>query len=84
MHGSVAALHNAYEGPGAARPEGPRHDNDYINIADIQIAPTHAELTSPLHPFLPANLFGAPHPLPPESMEQLLDIQFRLLREELT
>ena len=82
--GILAALHNAYEGPGTARPDGPRHDNDFVSIADIQIAPTHAELTCTLHPFLPANLYGAPHPLPSESMEQLLDIQFRLLREELT
>ncbi|KAH9895168.1 P-loop containing nucleoside triphosphate hydrolase protein [Cubamyces lactineus] len=82
--GVVAALHNAYQGPGTLRAEGPRHDNDFVNIGDIQIAPTHGELTSPLQPFLPANLYGAPHPLPPESMEQLLDIQFRLLREELT
>ncbi|KAH9931167.1 P-loop containing nucleoside triphosphate hydrolase protein [Epithele typhae] len=82
--GILAALHNAYEGPGTARPEGPRHDNDFIEIGSIQIAPTHDELTSRLHPFLPANIYGAPHPLDPESMEQLLDIQFRLLREELT
>lgn len=82
--GILAALHNAYQGPGTLRTEGPRHDNDFVNIADIQIAPTHGELTSPLQPFLPANMYGAPHPLPTESMEQLLDIQFRLLREELT
>ena len=82
--GVLAALHNAYEGPGPLRPDGPRHDNDFVDIADIQIAPTHGELTSPLQPFLPANLFGAPHPFPSESMAQLLDIQFRLLREELT
>ena len=82
--GILAALHNAYEGPGALRTDGPSHDNDFVNIGDIQIAPTHGELTSALQPFLPANLYGAPHPLPAESMEQLLDIQFRLLREELT
>ncbi|EJF65241.1 P-loop containing nucleoside triphosphate hydrolase protein [Dichomitus squalens LYAD-421 SS1] len=82
--GILAALHNAYEGPGILRPGGPRHNNDFVNIADIQIAPTHEELTSLLQPFLPANLYGAPHPLPSESMEQLLDVQFRLLREELT
>ncbi|RPD78077.1 hypothetical protein L226DRAFT_610076 [Lentinus tigrinus ALCF2SS1-7] len=82
--GILAALHNSYEGPGDLRPGGPRHDNDFVNISDIQIGPTHEELTSPHQPFLPANLYGAPHPLPSESMEQLLDIQFRLLREELT
>ncbi|KAI0779559.1 hypothetical protein C8Q74DRAFT_1217042 [Fomes fomentarius] len=82
--GVLAALHNAYEGPGELRPGGPRHDNDHVNIEDIQIPPTHEELTSSHQPFLPANMYGAPHPLPNESMEQLLDIQFRLLREELT
>ncbi|KAI0332312.1 P-loop containing nucleoside triphosphate hydrolase protein [Cubamyces sp. BRFM 1775] len=82
--GIIAALHHAYQGPGVLRDEGPRHDNDFVNIGDIQIPPTHRELTSALQPFLPANLYGAPHPLPAESMEQLLDIQFRLLREELT
>ncbi len=82
--GVLAALHNSYEGPGELRPGGPRHDNDFVNISDVQIGPTHEELTSPHQPFLPANMYGAPHPLPSESMEQLLDIQFRLLREELT
>lgn len=82
--GTLAALHNAYEGPGESRGEGPRHDNDHLYISDIRIAPTHEELTCRIPPFLPANIFGAPHPLPSESPERLLDIQFRLLREELT
>lgn len=82
--GILAALHNSYEGPGSIRPGGPRHDNDFVDIADIQIAPTDGELKSTQQPFLPANMYGAPHPLPSETMEQLLDIQFRLLREELT
>ncbi|PCH43420.1 nucleoside triphosphate hydrolase protein [Wolfiporia cocos MD-104 SS10] len=82
--GVLAALENAYEGPGELRQDGPRHDNDFITISDIRIAPTHAELTCKIPPFLPANLYGAPHPCPPESMARLLDTQFRLLREELT
>lgn len=82
--GIIAALHTAYEGPGETRRDGPRHDNDHLEIDQIRIAPTHQELISPLSPFLPANLWDAPHPLPSESMERLLDIQFRLLREELT
>ncbi|KAF8210466.1 P-loop containing nucleoside triphosphate hydrolase protein [Mycena galopus ATCC 62051] len=82
--GVVAALNITYEGPGALRPLGARHDNDHSEIADIRIAPTHEELISPLPPFLPGNFHDAPHPLPAESMERLLDIQFRLLREELT
>ncbi|OBZ70961.1 hypothetical protein A0H81_09027 [Grifola frondosa] len=84
QEGILAALENGYEGPGNLRPQGPRHDNDFADIANIRIAPTHDELASRHDPFLPANIFGAPHPLFADSMERLLDIQFRLLREELT
>lgn len=79
----TAALKATYDPPGGLRPEGPRHDNDYVEIQDIRIAPTHQELVSDIPPFLPANFYDAPHPHPPDSMERLLDIQFRLLREEL-
>ncbi|OAX35178.1 hypothetical protein K503DRAFT_858768 [Rhizopogon vinicolor AM-OR11-026] len=82
--GLLAALESSYEGPGALRELGPRHDNDFEDISDIRIAPTHGELMSRVPPFLPVNFFGAPHPAPPGSMQRLLDIQFRLLREELT
>ncbi|KAF9555859.1 P-loop containing nucleoside triphosphate hydrolase protein [Agrocybe pediades] len=80
----VAALHTAYEGPGdLRRPEEPRHDNDRQDISDIRIAPTNDELMCRLPPYLPANFFSAPHHAPESSMQRLLDIQFRLLREEL-
>jgi hypothetical protein len=82
--GILAALESTYEGPGAIHEGGPRHDNDFVDIYDIRIAPTHEELMSRVPPFLPVNFFGAPHPAPPGSMQRLLDIQFRLLREELT
>ncbi|GLB37649.1 putative P-loop containing nucleoside triphosphate hydrolase protein [Lyophyllum shimeji] len=83
--GIIAALRLTYDGPGDLSVRGrPRHDNDFIDIQDIRIAPTHEELIGTAAPFLPANLYGAPHHLPNESMERLLDIQFRLLREELT
>ena len=80
------ALHATYEGhgPGDLRHGGPRHDNDFEHISDIRIAPTDQELTTRIPPFLPANFFTAPHPAPADSMQRLLDIQFRLLREELT
>ena len=80
----IAALGSNFEGPGTLRHEGPRHDNDAIDIADIRIAPTHGELVTQAKPYLPANLPTAPHHLPASSMDRLLDIQFRLLREELT
>jgi hypothetical protein len=79
----VAALHATYEGPGHLREEGPRHDNDFELSSEIRIAPTNDELMCRLPPFLPGNFFAAPHPAPQSSMQRLLDIQFRLLREEL-
>ncbi|KDQ57638.1 hypothetical protein JAAARDRAFT_270513 [Jaapia argillacea MUCL 33604] len=79
-----AALWASYEGPGEERHDGARHDNDHIDIDAIRIAPTDEELKCRIPPFLPANLYGAPHPHPPETIQRLLDIQFRLLREELT
>jgi hypothetical protein len=84
QEGVIAALYTSFEGPGNYRTEGPRHDNDFEDIYDIRTAPTHAELMCRLPPFLPANFYEAPHPAPADSMERLLDIQFRLLREELT
>jgi hypothetical protein len=77
-------IQQTYEAPGALRKEGPRHDNDHVNIADIRIAPTHDELMCPVPPYLPYTIPEAPHHCPPDSMERCLDIQFRLLREDLT
>ncbi|KAG6903063.1 hypothetical protein C0995_006250 [Termitomyces sp. Mi166 len=83
--GILSALHLTYDGPGENSRLGiPRHDNDFVYVEDIRIAPTLEELISTATPFLPANLHGAPHPHPDETMQRLLDIQFRLLREELT
>ena len=65
-------------------PPGTRHDNDFTDIRDIRIAPTNEELLCPLQPYLPVFLPSAPHHLPENSMERHLDIQFRLLREEMT
>ncbi|KAL5513488.1 hypothetical protein ACEPAH_3887 [Sanghuangporus vaninii] len=79
----LRTLQTYYEGPGEERSEGPRHDNDFVDIASIKVAPTDEELTCKLVPFLPVNIPQAPHPFPEQSMQRLLDIQFRLLREEL-
>jgi hypothetical protein len=79
----LSRLEQAYVPPGSLRPEGARHDNDHAAIADIRIAPTHQELVSPHHPALPYFIPDAPHHLRRGSMEKHLDIQFRLLREEL-
>jgi hypothetical protein len=70
--------------PGTLRKGGlPRHNNDFADIRDIRIAPTHEELFCAVLPYLPAFLPMAPHYLPEGSMERHLDIQFRLLREEM-
>ncbi|KAI9460073.1 hypothetical protein HD554DRAFT_1598622 [Boletus coccyginus] len=82
--GLIAALHGTYDPPGELRPDGPRHDNDFVDIYNIRVAPTHEELMCRTQPFLPASLYDAPHPAPADSMPRLLDGQFRLLREELT
>ncbi|KAG8911359.1 hypothetical protein FRC01_005756, partial [Tulasnella sp. 417] len=77
-------LQMTYDGPGLHHEGGkPRHDNDHADISKIEVVPTHAELTCPVGPYLPANLPGGPHHLSGSSMERLVDIQFRLLREEL-
>jgi hypothetical protein len=80
----TARLHHTYEPPGTLRDGGARHDNDLTDIRDIRIAPTHQELLCPLPPYLPVFLPTAPHHLPESSMQRHLDIQFRLLREEMT
>ncbi|KAF9023025.1 P-loop containing nucleoside triphosphate hydrolase protein [Hymenopellis radicata] len=80
----VNRLELAYSPPGALRQGGPRHDNDFAAIGDIRIAPTHDELTAGPPPYLPVFVPRGPHHLPAGSMEKHLDIQFRLLREELT
>lgn len=76
------AILSIYVPPGHLRPNGPRHNNDHADIRDINIEPSEAELLSTIPSYLPANVSDAPHHLRAGSMERLLDIQFRLLREE--
>ncbi|KIK63308.1 hypothetical protein GYMLUDRAFT_464195 [Collybiopsis luxurians FD-317 M1] len=76
-------LRQRYDPPGYLRTGGPRHDNDSVEISSIRIVPTHEEMLCPVPPYLPVNLPEAPHHCRPGSMERLLDVQFRLLREEL-
>ena len=80
----TSRLEQAYDPPGTLRGGGePRHDNDFSDICDIRIAPTNEELLCPLPSYLPVFIPTAPHHLPESSMERHLDIQFRLLREEM-
>ncbi|KAI0288462.1 AAA domain-containing protein [Multifurca ochricompacta] len=85
MHQAQASrLEHTYDPPGTLRDGGQsRHDNDFTDIRDIRIGPTHEELLCPLGPYLPVFLQTAPHHLPEHSMQRHLDIQFRLLREEM-
>ncbi|KAI9431019.1 hypothetical protein H4582DRAFT_1823204 [Lactarius indigo] len=80
----TSRLEQTYDPPGTLRGGGrPRHNNDFTDIRDIHIAPTNDELSCALPPYLPVFLPSAPHHLPVNSMERHLDIQFRLLREEM-
>ncbi|EUC58484.1 NFX1-type zinc finger protein, partial [Rhizoctonia solani AG-3 Rhs1AP] len=74
-----------YDGPGDHSEIGrPRHDNDHTEIEMIQVIPTRDELLCEADPYLPGNFYEAPHYHDPGSVERLLDIQYRLLREEFT
>jgi hypothetical protein len=77
-------LEQTYDPPGDLRPEGPRHDNDFTDFAQIRICPTSDEIMCQEEPYLPLTVPGTPHHLPAGSMERHLDVQFRLLREDLT
>ncbi|PVF97899.1 P-loop containing nucleoside triphosphate hydrolase protein [Serendipita vermifera] len=79
----IGPLEIHYEPAGQLRESGPRNDNDFADISLISIPPTQEEMMCTISPFLPANIPGAPHHLDSDSMERLLDIQYRLLREEL-
>jgi hypothetical protein len=80
---AIMRFGQTYDPPGTLRDKGPRHNNDLVSISEIRLAPTHEELLSVDPPYLPINAAEAPHHLPEDSMERHLDIQFRLLREEL-
>jgi hypothetical protein len=65
--------------PGELSHRGPRHDNDYENIEDIQILPTMGEILGERAEYLPRSDPSTWH-LP--GMTGLLDRQFRLIRED--
>ncbi|RUS32760.1 hypothetical protein BC938DRAFT_474405 [Jimgerdemannia flammicorona] len=80
---NIEFLERNFDPPGDFSPDGPRHDNDQPNIADIQVIPTQAEVTCKRTPFLPANgVPDAPHFIEPGWKRQL-DIHFRLFREDM-
>jgi Zinc finger C-x8-C-x5-C-x3-H type (and similar) len=67
--------------PGELSNSVPRHDNDSARIAKISILPTRDEVLSLRDPYLPINDIAAPHFL--DGASRLLDINFRLLREDM-
>lgn len=82
-HVNLVQLHHHYDPPGELSEEGPRHDNDHLDISEISVLPTQKEIVSKRRPFLPSNdIAEAPHFLPPGWRRQI-DIHFRLYREDM-
>ncbi|KAJ3021022.1 hypothetical protein HKX48_009341 [Thoreauomyces humboldtii] len=77
--GRTAFHRQSQPGPGTLRPEGPRHDNDHDQFRQISIIPTFRETFSTEPSFLP--MPGQSHL--PDGVDQYLDSQFRLVREDL-
>ncbi|CAH1761849.1 12644_t:CDS:10 [Entrophospora sp. SA101] len=71
-----------YDPPGDLSNDGPRHNNDHSDITKISIIPTKEEILCNREPFLPEVIQDAQHWLP-HGPERLLDIRFRLLREDM-
>jgi len=65
--------------PGHLSAQGPRHDNDHVEIQNIQILPTSEEIQSQRQEYLPPADVSISR-LP--GLRGLLDRQFRLLRED--
>jgi hypothetical protein len=66
------------DGPGNLSKQGPRHDNDFADISDIQILPTIGEVLAERAEYLPSN---DPTTWHLEGAAGLLDRRFRLFRE---
>jgi hypothetical protein len=80
---NLVHLAQNYDPPGDLSADGPRHDNDKVEISDIKLLPTPGEITSTRAPFLPSNgIYNAPHPLP-NGWERQIDTHFRLYREDM-
>ncbi|KAI1085704.1 hypothetical protein F5B20DRAFT_519390 [Whalleya microplaca] len=65
--------------PGVLSADGPRHDNDHEDIANIQILPTESEIASAREVYLPTNDSSKFHI---EGIRGRLDREFRLLHED--
>jgi hypothetical protein len=77
--GTRAAFQLARDSPGELSDEGPRHDNDHVQIEDISILPTLQEIQSSRNEYLPV---ANPREWHFGGVLGLLDRHFRLLRED--
>ncbi|KAK5741549.1 hypothetical protein LTS12_024573 [Elasticomyces elasticus] len=77
--GESAVFQLARDRPGKLSEDGPRHDNDHVDIRQISILPTMQEIQSSRSEYLPSIDSREWH-LP--GLEGLFDRQFRLLRED--
>lgn len=69
------------DGPGGLSTAGKRHDNDHVNVRDIQIFPTVDEILSKRSPYMPFKSVTQPHFLE-RGPERLIDTLFRHLRHD--
>ena len=70
--------------PGALRDGGPRHDNDRADFREIAILPTAAEVECRIAPYLPIQREPElASPFVANPVDRHLDVQFRLLREDM-
>ena len=69
------------DGPGLLSTHGPRHNNDHINIRDIQILPTADEILSLRRPYMPKK---DKYNYTIGGVARLIDLHFRHLRYDNT
>lgn len=72
-----------HDGPGRLSINGPRHDNDHVNIRNIRILPTADEILAHRPPYMPFKDFHLPHFLG-AGQQRLIDTLFRQLRYDST
>jgi hypothetical protein len=65
--------------PGTLSADGPRHNNDHVDITKIKIMPTYDEIVSPRGEYLPTNNPSSWHV---KGIRGRLDREFRLIRED--
>ncbi|KAK0307764.1 hypothetical protein LTR82_015801 [Friedmanniomyces endolithicus] len=79
LAGEPAVFELAGERPGELSEDGPRHDNDHVDIREISILPTMQEVQSSRTEYLPS---ADPREWHLGGLEGLFDRHFRLLRED--